>query len=107
MAEDLKLRQRATQELIKVSSSELKNLDGPRLKLLLAIAEEFELQLDGLGVPLYAEEAFAVLTLIEAVDAESAKSLAEVQETLAAMKLAMIHKLLTAWKAKDKGFFIN
>jgi hypothetical protein len=107
MAEDLKLRQKATQELARLSGSELEALDSGKLDLLREISDEFEAQLDGQGVPLYAEEAFAVLTLIETLDAEAAESLEELQDALAAMRLAMIQKLLSAWKDRDKGFFVN
>lgn len=107
MAEDLKLRQKATQELVAQSAKDLATLTADDRNLLGEIADSFEAELDSQGVPLYAEEAFAVLAFIETLDADSAVELEDLQETIEAMRLAMVQKISSAWAAKDKGFFIN
>lgn len=106
MAENHRLRQKATQELLAEHREQLKSLDPDDQADLRSVAEGFDAELDSRGVPLYAEEAFAVLALIEALDAESS-SLGDLQESLETMRLAMIQKISDAWAAKDKGFFVN
>ena len=107
MAEDLKLRQKATQELFAQNSELLNGIPTGDQATLRAIADGFESELDSQGVPFYAEEAFTALTLIETVDADNAASLEDVQEALAALRLAMIQKITTAWADRDKSFFID
>lgn len=106
MAENHKLRQQATQDLFEANKANLAALRHEDRELLTLVARGFENELDKQGVPLYAEEAFAVLALIESLEADTA-SLEDIQESLEAMRLAMIQKISSAWVAKDKGFFIN
>ena len=107
MAEDLRLRQKATQELLALSEKDIASLSEEDRRALSEIADGFEEELGEQGVPFYAEEAFTVLTLIEAIDADEAQDLEEVQEALGALKLAATQKIITAWRNRDKGFFIN
>lgn len=107
MAEDLKLRQKATQELFSQSARDLDSISPEDRDLLADIADGFEAELDAQGVPLYAEEVFAVLTFIETLDADSITDLEDLQESIEAMRLAMVQKISSAWEARDKGFFIN
>ncbi len=107
MAEDLKLRQRATQELIAQSREALEAIPAEERAILETISREFEAELDAQGVPLYAEEAFAVLTFIEGLDAESAESIEDLREFVSAVRLSMTLKIQTAWDRRDKGFFTD
>ena len=107
MAEDLKLRQKTTQDLFAQNTEVIEAIPAEDRAILRAIADGFEDELDGQGVPFYAEEAFTALTLIETLDADNAGSLEDIQEALAALRLAMIQNIITAWSTRDKGFFIN
>ena len=105
MAIDLPQRQRTVVELLKLNRSALEALDTDQSELLQTVANSFQEGLASQGVPFYAEEAFAALTALEALDSESATDLDELKLSINLFRLAMIQRLQEAWADRDKAFF--